>query len=220
MAVSSAIRDTSRLSIATKAIYGTGQFVDSISSTAISTFLLFYLNEVCGLSGVLAGASLAIALIVDAFVDPLMGSISDNTTSLWGRRHPYMIFSLVLIFVGLGLLFSLPRGLHDFPLFLYATMIALLLRVGLSGYIVPYAALGAELTDDYADRSSVVGWRTFYSVFATLTPLILGYFVFLAGPKIYDHAAYIPFGWLCAALMTAFAAVAAFGTLGSRNRLH
>ncbi len=69
-------------------------------------------------------------------------------------------------------------------------------------------------------RSSVVGWRTFFAVFATLVPLILGYLVFLAGPKIYDHAAYIPFGWLSAAIMTFFAAVATFGTLGSRDRLH
>jgi len=213
-------RDTSRLPLATKAVYGTGQFVDSISATAINTFLLFYLNEVCGLSGVLAGLALGLALIVDAFVDPMMGSVSDNSTSAWGRRHPYMIASLVMIFLGLGLLFSLPRNLHDLPLFFYATTIALLFRFGLSVYIVPYTALGAELTDDYADRSSVVGWRTFYSVFATLLPLILGYFVFLAGPKIYDHAAYIPFGWICAAVMTAFAAVAAFGTLGARNRLH
>ena len=213
-------RDTSRLPLATKVVYGTGQFVDSISATSMNTFLLFYLNEVCGLSGVLAGLALGLALIADAFVDPLMGSISDNTTSLWGRRHPFMIFSLVLIFVGLGLLFSLPRGLHDVPLFVYATTIALLLRVGLSGFVVPYTALGAELTDDYADRSSVVGWRTFFSVFATLTPLILGYFVFLAGPKIYDHAAYIPFGWICATIMTAFAALATFGTLNARKRLH
>ena len=213
-------RDTSRLSLSTKVVYGTGQFVDSISATAMNTFLLFYLNEVCGLSGVLAGLALGLALIADAFVDPLMGSISDNATSRFGRRHPYMIVSLGLIFVGLGLLFSLPRGLHDAPLFLYATTIALLLRIGLSGYIVPYTALGAELTDDYADRSSVVGWRTFFSVFATVIPLILGYFVFLAGPKIYDHSAYIPFGWVCATIMTVFAALAAFGTLGARNRLH
>jgi glycoside/pentoside/hexuronide:cation symporter, GPH family len=213
-------RDISRLPMLTKVTYGTGQFVDSISSTAINTFLLFYLNEVCGLSGVLAGASLGIALVVDAFVDPLMGSVSDNTNSAWGRRHPYMILSLVLIVLGLGLLFSIPRGLTTWPLFGYATLIALVLRVGLSGYVVPYIALGAELTDDYIDRSAIVAWRTFFSVFATLVPLVLGYVVFLAGAKIYDRAAYIPFAWTCAVVMALFAALAAFGTLGSRGRLH
>ena len=213
-------RHDAKLSIATKTTYGTGQFVDSISSTAISTFLLFYLNEVCGLSGALAGASLAIALVVDAFIDPLMGSISDNTTSSWGRRHGYMILSLLPIFLGLGLLFSIPKSLTGVPLFVYATAIALILRIGLSGYIVPYIALGAELTDDYTERSAVVAWRMVFSVFATLVPLVLGYLIFLAGPNIYNRAAYIPLGWSCAIIMTAFAALAAFGTLRDRGRLH
>jgi GPH family glycoside/pentoside/hexuronide:cation symporter len=213
-------RDSSKLPLGVKALYGTGQFVDSISSTAINTFLLFYLNEVCGLSGVLAGASLGIALVVDAFVDPLMGSVSDNTGSRWGRRHPYMIGSIVLIALGLGLLFSIPPGLTTWPLFGYATIIALALRIGLSGYVVPYIALGAELTDDYVDRSAIVAWRTFFSVFATLVPLVLGYIVFLAGAKIYDRAAYIPFAWTCAVVMAVFAALAAFGTLNTRGRLH
>src|ERR1700712_42129 len=178
-------RDSSKLSIVTKAVSGTGQFVDAVSAGAINTFLLFYLNEVCGLPGVYAGASLAIALVVDAFVDPLMGSISDNTTSRWGRRHPYMIGSLAIIFFGLGLLFSLPTGLSNIALFAYATGVALFFRIGLSAYIVPYIALGAELTDDYIQRSSIVAWRTFFGVFASAVPLVLGYLVLLAGPKAY-----------------------------------
>lgn len=201
-------------------MYGTGQFVDAVSSGAISTFLLFYLNEVCGLSGALAGLSLFIALVVDAFVDPLMGSVSDNTQSRWGRRHPYMIGSLAIVFFGLALLFSLPDEWSSLPLFGAATGIALFLRIGLSGFIVPYIAQGAELTDDYIERSSIVAWRTFFGVFGALTPLILGYVVFLKGANIYNHAAYIPFGWACAAIMTVFGTICAFGTLSSRHRLH
>ncbi|HTP76933.1 MAG TPA: MFS transporter [Rhizomicrobium sp.] len=213
-------RHDSRLGLGTKAIYGTGQFVDAVSSGVLSTFLLFYLNQVCGLPGALAGASLFLALFVDAFVDPLMGSISDNTTSAWGRRHGFMVLSIVPIVLGLGLLFSIPKGLGTAALFVYATAAALLLRVGLSGYIVPYIALGAELTDNYVERSSVVGWRMFFGVFASLTPIILGYSVFLSGTNLYSRAAYIPFGWTCAAIMGVLGAVAAFGTLSARDRLH
>jgi len=204
----------------TKAVYGTGQFVDSVSSGVLGTFLLFYLNEVCGLPGALAGTSLFIALFVDAFVDPLMGSVSDNTTSAWGRRHGYMILSVVPIVLGLGLLFSVPKGLGTNMLFVYATVVALMLRIGLSGYIVPYIALGAELTDEYVERSSVVGWRMFFGVFGALAPIILGYTIFLSGTNLYNRAAYIPFGWSCAAIMGVFAAVSAFGTLSARDRLH
>lgn len=214
-------RHATSLSLATKAIYGTGQFVDSVSSTALATFLLFYLTIVCGLSGSLTGASLFLALAVDAFVDPFVGSISDNTRSRWGRRHIFMFASFVPMFVGLGMLFSVPSSLTGIPLFIYVTAMALVLRFGLSAYIVPYIALGAELSDDYLERSRVIAWRSFFSVPATLVPIILGYSVFLGGKTgLFDRAAYIPFGWACGAILCVFGALAAFGTLGSLDRLH
>ena len=214
-------RVASRLTLTTKAVYGTGQFVDTVSGTAISTFLLFYLTAVCGLSGALTGASLFFALLVDAFVDPFVGSFSDNTSSRFGRRHIYMFGSLPLIFLGLGLLFSVPSGLSGVTLFVYVTAIALLLRFGLSAYIVPYIALGAELTDDYLERSSVIAWRSFFSVPATIVPLVLGYGMFMPSKhELLNRAAYVPFGWTCAVVLVAFAALAAFGTLGQLDRLH
>src|ERR1700710_974941 len=157
-------RDSSNLPIATQAIYSTGQFVDSVSGTAIAAFLFFYLTAVCGLSGTLTGVSLFVALLVDAFVDPFVGSLSDNTTSRWGRRHLYMFASFPMMLVGLGMLFSVPATLTGWPLFAYVTGMALILRIGLSAYIVPYIALGAELTDDYLVRSHVIAWRSALSV--------------------------------------------------------
>src|SRR4030095_3525322 len=73
-----------------KSLYAFGDVADGIKNTAIGTFLLFYLTPVCGLSGSLAGAAIAITLTVDAIADPLIGYISDNTRSRWGRRHPYL----------------------------------------------------------------------------------------------------------------------------------
>jgi GPH family glycoside/pentoside/hexuronide:cation symporter len=204
----------------TKAVYGTGQFVEAVSAVVLSTFLLFYLNQVCGMPGSLAGASLFLALFVDAFIDPLMGSISDNTTSARGRRHGYMFLSIAPIVLGLGLLFSIPKGLSPAMLFVYATAMALLLRIGLSGFIVPYVALGAELTDNYVERSAVVGWRLFFGVFASLTPIILGYSVFLSGTNLYNRESYVPFGWSTAAILGIFGSIATFGTLSARDRLH
>jgi GPH family glycoside/pentoside/hexuronide:cation symporter len=214
-------RDSSALPVSVKAIYGTGQFVDSVSSTALGTFLLFYLTVVCGLSGSLTGTSIFVALLVDAFVDPFVGSISDNAQSRWGRRHIFMLASLPLMFVGLGMLFTVPVGLSGLGLFAYVTGMALVLRFGLSAYIVPYFALGAELTDDYLERSKIVAWRSGFAVPAVLTPIILGYSVFLGGKTgLYDRGAYIPFGWTCAAILCVMGAIATFGTLSSINRLH
>ncbi|HUO90468.1 MAG TPA: MFS transporter [Rhizomicrobium sp.] len=214
-------RDSSKLRVTTQALYGTGQFVDSVSGTVLGTFLLFYLTAVCGLSGSLTGASLFVALMVDAFVDPFVGSISDNMQSRLGRRHVFMFASFLPMLVGLGMLFSVPAGLGGWPLFFYVTGMALILRFGLSAYIVPYIALGAELTDDYLQRSHVIAWRSAFSVPATIIPLVLGYTVFLGGKAgLFNRAAYVPLGWTCALILCVFGAIAAFGTLGSINRLH
>src|SRR5690242_3883149 len=72
-----------RLSVSLKAAYGTGALVDGMASTALNMFLFFYMTAVCGLSGTLAGLSLVMALVIDSFADPLIGSFSDHTHSRW-----------------------------------------------------------------------------------------------------------------------------------------
>ena len=95
------------------------------------------------------------------------------------------------------------------------------LRVSLSLFIVPYVAMGAELSDDYAERSSIVVFRIIFTVLATLTATKLGFGVFLAGPGGLIHrAAYSPFGWTCGAIMGGAALFATLATLGARDRLH
>src|SRR5260221_7898648 len=92
-----------------KAVYSQGDLLDSVAVTAASTFLLFYLTAVCGLAGTLAGLALAVAQVVDAASDPLVGFFTDNTRSRLGRRHPFMLVATWPLTVSLGLLFSIPR---------------------------------------------------------------------------------------------------------------
>src|SRR5580658_3049869 len=143
-----------KLGLGALGIYGTGALVENFTTFAIGGLLFFYLNEVCGLAGGLAGTAIGLTLIVDAFVDPLVGSISDNSHSPRGRRHPFMIASILPLVILFGMLFSMPHGLKGWPLFWYALAILFSLRVALSFFTVPYMALGAELTDDYAERST------------------------------------------------------------------
>ncbi len=204
-----------------KSLYGTGAFVDAVTGTALNTFLLFYLTAVCGLSGPLAGLSSAIALVVDAFADPFIGSFSDSTWTKWGRRHPYMLASSLPVALSLGLLFSIPHDLKDAALFAYVTVILLVLRISISAYNLPYTALGAEYSDDYTERSNIVAWRMLYAIIATLIVLVLGYGVFFSGKAgTLDRAAYMPFGWTCAFIAIALALLCTFSTLGTMDRLH
>lgn len=215
-----AVRGT-RLSRGLLAVYGAGSMVNDVTAFGLNTLLLFYLTIVCGLSGSAAGIALGVALVVDSFIDPLVGSISDNSRSRHGRRHPYMIASAIPIVIAFGLLFSIPPGLSGGGLFAYALVVLLAARICLSLFYVPYIALGAELSDDYAERSTIVASRVLFSVLAGAAAIFLAYGVFLRGPGGQLHrAAYAPFGWTCGAIALLAAAISTFGTMGARGRLH
>ena len=206
-------RVTVHLSTAFKAAYGTGQCVESLANVLLNTFLFFYLTNVCGLSGTLAGLALFLALSIDAVADPLIGSFSDGLSSRFGRRLPVMGASLAPTALAMGLLFSVPRWQPGFMLFIYVLCILVALRVSLSGFIIPYMSLGAELSDDYDERSSVVAFRVIFGIAITLVGYVLGFHVFLGGAKgVMDRAGYGPLGFTCGAILFCTGALAVVTT--------
>jgi GPH family glycoside/pentoside/hexuronide:cation symporter len=204
-----------------KSSYGSGALVDGMTSTAVNTFLFFYMTAVCGLSGSLAGLSLVIALVIDSVADPLIGSLSDNTHTRFGRRHPWMLASALPLGLSLGLLFSAPAMLKGAPLFAWLTAAAIGTRVSLSLFVLPHAALGAEISDDYAERSNIVGYRVIFNVIASILCPALVYVVFMPSASALLHrAGYVPFGWVCAGIAVAAAVASTLGTFGVLPRLH
>ena len=94
------------LSFAVKLNFGIGQIAEGLKTCVFSTFLLFYYNQVLGLSGTLAGLAITIALLFDAVTDPVAGSVSDRWQSPLGRRHPFMYASAIPLAISFILLFS------------------------------------------------------------------------------------------------------------------
>ena len=215
-----ALRGT-RLGAGLKLLYGGGGALEGVTNAALTYFLLFYLTAVCGLSGTLAGASSMIALTIDAVADPAIGLISDNTRSRLGRRAPYLILSTLPIALTFVLLFSIPRSLAGVALFAYATACSIALRVGLSFFLLPYAAVGAEMSDDYRERSSIIAYRLPFVMVGSLCAVILGLGVFMAGPAgTLNRAAYIPFAWSCSGIVVLAGIAGSLGTLKVLPRLH
>jgi len=209
-----------KLGLAALGVYGSGALIENITTTVLGALLLYYLTIVCGLSGAAAGIALGLTLVVDSVIDPVVGSLSDNSRSRHGRRHPFMLASVIPLLVTFGLLFSVPRGLGGWALFGYALVVLFSLRVAISLFYVPYMALGAELTDDYAERSTVVAGRVLFTVVGGITATVLMWGVFLPG-KARDHAAaYPPLAWTFAGILAACALLSTLGTLRARNRLH
>ena len=181
--------------------YGIGGSVEGIVYTALNFFLMFYMVVIIGLSPSLAGIILLISLIIDALTDPVIGSLSDNSRSPGGRRHSFMILSIFPLSILLGLLFSIPSGLHETVLFTYVLLINILLRLFLGIYAIPFLALSAELWPDYQVRSRIALIRCFFFSLATVGTLYMAFSLFFDNAEgISDASAYPLFGWVAALL--------------------
>jgi len=208
------------LTLRQKAVISVGNAVDGVSTAALGNFQFFYLTVVCGLSGSLAGASVFIALTVDAVADPLIGSLSDNWASRHGRRHPIMIASILPVALSIGLFFSVPLHLPAWGTFVYVTAVLLLHRIGYSVFTLPYQGMVAEISHDYVERSVLRVYGAIATSASAVLSLWLGYRVFLNGASgLMQRSAYIPFGWACALIIAACAIVCCFGTLKLRGRM-
>ena len=89
----------------------------------------------------------------------MVGSFSDNLRSRLGRRHPLMYVASVPLGFFLYLVFSPPAGLSEIGLFAWLVVFAIATRVSMAFYLVPWNALFAEFSDDYAERTSIITFR-------------------------------------------------------------
>lgn len=196
-----------------KLAYGFGQAGQSGGFDAAIAFVFFYYSAVLGLSGSLVGAALAVSLAFDAAVDPVVGSWSDNTQSRLGRRMPLMIISIPLIVVSLGLLFSPPAGLSDWGLFAWLAAFSVAVRSFISLFNVPYIALGAEMANDYSERTRIVTYRAFAGICAGVAITAIGYSLFFANGGLQRPDGYPGFGWTAAAIIFVCLTLCCLGTV-------
>ncbi len=148
------------LSLSTKLAYGAGRMAFAAKDAAFINFVMFYYTQVLGISGTLTGLAALIGLCSDALSDPIVGSFSDNYRSRYGRRHPLMAIALVPLAVSFVFLFTPPSGLGEFATFVWLAVVSVLLRTFLTIFSIPHDALGAELSQDYEERSVIMGYKT------------------------------------------------------------
>ena len=104
-------------SIFTKVAYGFGSVAFGVKNNGFDYFFLIFYSQVMGVDAPLVGTALLIALMFDAVSDPLIGYMSDNTHSRWGRRHPYMYFAAIPVAVSYFFIWNPPTSLEGNELF-------------------------------------------------------------------------------------------------------
>lgn len=206
-----------KLSFSTKLFYGIGQWAEGIKNAAFGLSLLFFYTQILGLSGSLAGLAIFIALCWDAVTDSIAGSISDNFRSRWGRRHPFMYASAIPLGVTFYLVYAPPSGLSRAGLFVWLLIFAMAVRTAMTLYHVPHMALGAELSEDYMERTSVVGYRIIFSTLGIMSSVIVSFALFFVETAEYPEGqmnpdAYPAFAVMGACFMVFTIWISAIGT--------
>jgi len=143
-----------------KLLYGSGMIGYAL---LIQGYMQFYnpvFNDTLGLDPVMIGWVIAICRLWDAVTDPLMGNITDNTRSRFGRRRPWIALGALLCAISFITIWWFPAGQSSNFYFVWLLVTSLIFYVAFTIYSVPYIALGMEISPDYHERGSVMAIRT------------------------------------------------------------
>ena len=150
-------------------LFGLPEFAMYLAVIPMSLYLPFYYSRDLGLSITDIGLLLMVARISDVVTDPLIGALSDRTKSRLGRRKPWMLAGVPLMMISAFQLFS-PTGAVSNS---YLLIWSVLLWFGWTMINIPYYAWGAELSDDFDERTRITGWRQAFGFAGNISVLLV-----------------------------------------------
>ncbi|MFC3702877.1 MFS transporter [Reinekea marina] len=157
---------STRLTTSIRIAYGASDLGVNILVIASILITFTYLTTVLGVDAGIAGTLLLAAKVWDVISDPIIGRLSDQTQSKYGRRLPWMAIGSVLMGLGFAGMFLAPFS--NSPATVQGVYFVIALMITYTAFTmvgVPYGAMTPELTNDYDERSSLTAWRmTFGSV--------------------------------------------------------
>ena len=169
-----------------KAAYGTGTLVLNLLPASLAIFA-FFLITAFGMDPLLAGLLTGLPRLFDALTDPIMGFITDNTRSKWGRRRPYIVIGAILSGVLFAFLWQLdPAASADYT-FWYFLLFSLAFTIGNTMFATPFVALGYEISSDYNERTRLMAFSQFMGQIAWM--IVPWFWVIIADPDMFESQA-------------------------------
>ena len=160
------------LSLRARFAYALGSAAYGVKENGLLYFLLLFYTAVLGLPPHWVGSVLALALVIDAISDPIVGYLSDKWQSSrfnWGRRHPFMYVAAVPMALAYAFLWNPPAEASQLSLLAWLISFVIIIRLLSTVYELPNAALGPELTSNYDERTALMSYRTAAATFGGLT---------------------------------------------------
>lgn len=206
-----------RVGIGTRALYGFGSIAFGIKDNGFRVFLLLFYNQVVGLPASSVALAVMTAMLIDCVIDPFIGRMSDNFRSPWGRRHPFMYASALPVALSFLMLWNPPTGWDDTAMFWYLVVVAVVVRTFITLYEIPSSSMAAELTNDYTERSAILGWRYFFGWWGGLTlTIVMFWFLMRETPEHpngqLNPQAYVEYAYIGSAMMFLSIIISAAGT--------
>jgi GPH family glycoside/pentoside/hexuronide:cation symporter len=165
-----------------KAAFGAGHLVLNLLPGALAVFM-FFLVTAFGMDPFLAGLLGGLPRIFDAITDPVMGFISDNTKSKFGRRRPYIFVGAILSGILFALLFQMNEDNSVTFNFIYFLIMSLVFLVGNTMFATPLVGLGYEMTSDYNERTRLMAFANVVGQVAWM--LVPWFWVVIADPTVF-----------------------------------
>ena len=153
-----------KLTFKNKIGYASAAFGDSASYAFINTFLLFFLTTVAGIEPAAAGTITIVGAVWNTLINPIIGYLSDNSATKWGRRRPFMLLMSLPLAASAYLLFTAVDLLPQVKAFYYGAVL-IIFWSAYTGFFVPYLALGAEYTQDYDERTELRSYASLFNMF-------------------------------------------------------
>ncbi|MEM7102717.1 MAG: MFS transporter [Bacteroidota bacterium] len=175
-----------RVPLGQKAAFGAGHLVNNLLPGALGIFMFFLLTAF-GMDPFLAGILGGLPRLFDAITDPIMGFVSDNTKSRWGRRRPYIFVGAILSGVLFAVLWQLDETNSQAYNFWYFLILSLVYLIGNTIFSTPLIGLGYEMTSDYNERTRLMAFSQIVGQFAWM--IVPWFWVLIANPNIFESQA-------------------------------
>ncbi len=146
---------TNKVPFGQKVAFGVGMLANQMFPAALGIFMVVLVQDL-GFPGWMWGVIYFFPRIFDSITDPIMGFISDNTKSRWGRRRQYVFIGAIIMGISFIIMWQLYRADGVDYNFTYFMIWSFVFYLGLTIFSVPYVAMGYEMSNDFHERTNIM----------------------------------------------------------------